>query len=73
MAQVCAICGKQSGKGRKYKKLMSKYNPTPFRKKKVNLQWVKIPKDIAKEPYKKFAGQRVKMCSTCRRTMSKYL
>jgi len=73
MAQVCAICGKKAGKGRQYKKLMSKYNPTLIKKKRPNIQWVRVPLGIKKEPFKKFAGKRVRMCSSCRRTMLKYL
>jgi len=67
----CAICGKKSVMGRQYKKLISKYNPTPKKRKYPNLQWVKIPLGIKKKNFKKFAGQRVLACAKCIKTLGK--
>jgi len=39
----CAICGKSSSMGGEYYKLISRYNPSPKKRKYPNLQWVKIP------------------------------
>ena len=54
MAKTCTICGKGSIMGRQYKKLMSKYNPTPMKRKYPNLQWLK-----------KKGGGRVLACAKC--------
>ena len=54
MANVCTICGKGSMMGRHYKKLMSKYNPTPMKRKYPNLQWLNLP-----------SGKRVLACTKC--------
>jgi len=43
MEKQCAICGKSSSMGGEYKKLISRYNPSPKKRKYPNLQWVKIP------------------------------
>jgi ribosomal protein L28 len=67
----CAICGKKSIRGRQYRKLMSRYNPTPIKRKYPNLQWVRIPLDIKKPAYKKFAGKRILACTKCIKTMGK--
>jgi ribosomal protein L28 len=58
MPRVCAICGKKSTMGRKYNKLMSKYNPTPKKRKKPNLQWGILP-----------SGERAKICTRCKKTL----
>ena len=71
MAQVCAICGKKPVVGRSYKKLISRYNPSPKKKKYPNLQWVKVPKDVQNPAFKKFAGKRIKICTNCLRTLYK--
>ena len=60
MSNVCAICGKGSTTGRKYNKLMSKYNPTPKSRRRPNLQWTILP-----------SGERVKVCTRCKRTLAK--
>jgi hypothetical protein len=46
--------------GRKYNKLMSKYNPTPKKRKKPNLQWGILP-----------SGERAKICTRCKKTLWK--
>lgn len=71
MANVCAICEKKSMMGRQYKKLMSKYNPTPKKRKYPNLQWVRIPLETKKKAYKKFAGKRIHACTKCIKTLAK--
>ena len=60
MPRECAICKKKSGLGRKYNKLMSKYNPSPKSRKKPNLQWVTLA-----------SGERVKACTRCIKTLQK--
>ena len=60
MARVCQICGKKSILARQYKKLISKYNPTPKKRKYPNLQWVRLPN-----------GKRVRACTRCIKTLSK--
>lgn len=67
----CPICGKRKSKARSWKKSRGKYNPTPERHQKPNLQWVRIPDDIKKEPYKEFTGQRIKACTKCIKKLSK--
>ncbi|MCD6233365.1 50S ribosomal protein L28 [bacterium] len=71
MSRICQICGKKPQVGRKLNKLRGKYNPTPKRVRYPNLQWVKIPKDIKKQPFRKFAGKRVLACTRCIKTLSK--
>jgi len=60
MSNICALCGKKSTMGRKYNKLMSKYNPTPKKRKRPNLQWAVLP-----------SGKRVKVCAKCKKTLLK--
>ncbi len=71
MAKKCAICGKTSSMGRSYKKLMSKYNPTPMKRKYPNLQWTRIPADTKNKSYREFLGQRIVACAKCIKTLSK--
>lgn len=71
MAKICKICEKKSAMGRQYKKLISKYDPTPKVRKYPNLQWVIIPKDVTKEDYKEFAGKRILACTKCIKALSK--
>jgi ribosomal protein L28 len=52
-------------------KLRGKFNPTTKRKVRPNLQWVKIPIGIKKEPYKKFAGKRILACTKCIKALAK--
>lgn len=67
----CVICQKKSAMGRQYKKLMSKYNPTPKKRKYPNLQKVRIPLGIRKKKYKKFADKRILACTKCIKAMGK--
>jgi len=60
MTKTCSICGKGSMMGRQYKKLMSKYNPTPKKRKHPNLKWVRL-----------FSGKRVLACTKCIKAMGK--
>jgi ribosomal protein L28 len=71
MAKKCTICGKGSRVFGQRKKLRGKYNPTVKRRKYPNLQWVRIPLDVKKEKYKKFAGQRILACSKCIKALAK--
>lgn len=73
MAKQCEICGKKSILGGKWIKLMSKYNPSPKKRKYPNLQWAKVPIDIGRKAFKEFAGKRVLACTKCRRTIVKPL
>ena len=65
MAKQCAICGKQGMMAGKRIKLRGKYNPTPKKRKYPNLQWLKVPVDIKRPAYKKFAGKRILACTKC--------
>lgn len=71
MAKECQICKKGSMMVGKLKKLRGKYNPTIRKRKYPNLQWMKIPLDIKKPAYKKFAGKRVLACTKCIKAFSK--
>jgi ribosomal protein L28 len=71
MAKICSICGKGSKVFGVRKKLRGKYNPTTKRRKYPNLQWVRIPQDIKKEKFKKFAGKRVLACTKCIKALGK--
>ncbi len=71
MAKECTICGKTSQVAKQIKKLRGKYNPTVKKRKQPNLQWLNIPSDIKKEPYKEFAGKRVLACAKCIKAMRK--
>ncbi len=50
---------------------MSKYNPTPKRKKQPNLQKTFIPFDIPAKKLRDFAGKKVVACTKCIKTMGK--
>ena len=60
MAKECAICGKSSLMAGQRKKLMSRYNPTPKKRKYPNIQWLRLP-----------SGKRVKACTKCIKTVAK--
>ncbi|MDD5606283.1 MAG: L28 family ribosomal protein [Candidatus Pacebacteria bacterium] len=60
MANQCEICKKKSMMGRQYKKLMSKYNPTPKKRKYPNLQKLTLPN-----------GKKVLACTKCIKALSK--
>ncbi|MDD2547987.1 MAG: L28 family ribosomal protein [Candidatus Pacebacteria bacterium] len=71
MAKVCKICEKKSAMERQYKKLISKYNPTPKKRKYPNLQWVLIPSDVDKKAYKEYAGKKILACTKCIKALYK--
>lgn len=71
MANECPICEKRSTMGRQYKKLISRYNPSPKKRKYPNLQWVTIPLDVKHKKFKEFAGKRIKACAKCIKTLNK--
>ena len=56
----CTICGKTSLMAGQRKKLMSRYNPTPKKRKYPNLQWIRLT-----------SGKRVKACTKCIKTIGK--
>jgi len=60
MAKQCSICGKKYTWAWRRVKLRGKYNPTIKKKKKPNLQWVRLP-----------SGERVKACTKCIKALSK--
>jgi ribosomal protein L28 len=60
MAKECAICGKTSLMAGQRKKLMSRYNPTPKKRKQPNLQWVRLN-----------PTQRIKACTKCIKRLAK--
>lgn len=71
MARECVICGKKRIMVGKWVKLRGKYNPTGKRKKYPNLQFVRIPSDVKRDAFKRFAGKRVLSCVKCIRTLKK--
>jgi len=71
MAKICQICGKKGIPAWRLVKFRGKYNPTIKKRKYPNLQWVKIPLDIKKPAYKKFAGKRILACTKCIKALSK--
>ena len=71
MAKKCKICGKGSMMVQRRVKLRGKYNPTVKRRSYPNLQNVRIPKDIKKKAYKKFAGKKVLSCTKCIKALEK--
>ena len=71
MAKQCTICGKKSMMVQKLKKLRGKYNPTVKKRKYPNLQQLRVPADIKRKAYKKFAGKRVLACAKCIKTLGK--
>jgi ribosomal protein L28 len=58
MSKQCEICKKKSKIVGKRVKLRGKYNPTTKKRKKPNLQWVKLP-----------SGKRFLVCSECRKLL----
>ena len=60
MAKQCAICAKKGIRSWKLRKLRGKYNPTVKKRKKPNLQWVRLP-----------SGERVLACTKCIKAMGK--
>lgn len=70
MSRQCVICNKKTTIAGQRKKLMSKYNPTPKKKKYPNIQSVFVSESVP-SPFKNFAGKRIKACTNCIRTLSK--
>ncbi len=68
---MCQICEKTSVMEGARKKLMSKYNPTPKKRKRPNLQKAFIPVDIKRKNFKEHAGQKVIACTKCIKTLGK--
>ncbi len=60
MAKQCNICGKSSVMGGHYKKVISKYNPSPKKRKYPNLQKTTLPN-----------GKKVLACTKCIKTLCK--
>lgn len=71
MARHCQICDKKGNLAGRWKKLRGKYNPTGKRKQKPNLQWLRVPENIKREPYRKLAGKRVLSCTKCMKAIGK--
>ncbi len=57
--------------GGHYKKLISRYNPSPLKRKYPNLQWATVPAATTKKNYKEFAGKRVLACAKCIKALGK--
>lgn len=53
------------------KKLMSRYNPTPKKRKRPNLQKVLVPSDTTRKNFKEFAGKKITACTKCIKTLGK--
>jgi len=60
MSQICELCKKQKKKAGRWVKLRGKYNPSPKRFQKINLQWVTLA-----------TGKRVKACTKCIKALQK--
>ncbi len=71
MPKKCEICEKTSTMENARKKLMSKYNPTPKRRKRPNLQKTYIPDSIVNKKFKRFLGKKVTACTKCIKTLGK--
>ena len=71
MPRQCLICEKKSIMAGQRKKLMSKYNPTPKKRKYPNLQLLSVPPDVKRPAYKKYAGQKIIACTKCIKTLDK--
>ncbi|HID11545.1 MAG TPA: hypothetical protein EYP17_09645 [Candidatus Latescibacteria bacterium] len=67
----CVICGKKRILVYRRKKLRGKYNPTTKRVQSPNLQWLKVPSNIKKNAFQKFAGKRILACTKCIKSLSK--
>ena len=71
MEKECTICGKSSFMGRQYNKLISRYNPSPKKRKYSNLPWATVPADTDRKKYVDFAGKRIIACAKCIKALSK--
>ena len=58
--KTCSVCNKGSRMVQKLVKLRGKYNPTIKKRKKPNLQWLKLP-----------SGERVLACTKCIKSIGK--
>jgi len=70
MPKQCAVCHKKTILAGQRKKLMSKYNPTPKKKKYPNLQSVFVPNETS-SLFRKFSGQRIKACTKCLKSLTR--
>lgn len=70
MSRECVVCKKKTVISNQRKKLMSKYNPTPKKRKYPNIQSIFVPED-APALFKEFAGKRIKACTKCIKALSK--
>ncbi len=70
MSRECAVCEKKTVVARQRKKLMSRYNPTPKKRKYPNIQSIAVPEEVPAS-FKEFAGKRIKACTKCIKTLSK--
>ena len=71
MEKTCTICDKSSFMGGKYKKLISRYNPSPKTRKYPNLQWVIVPEGTTNKKFKPYAGKRILACAKCIKSLGK--
>jgi ribosomal protein L28 len=71
MPKQCLICEKKSVMSSQRKKLMSKYNPTPRKRVRPNLQVLKVPLDVTNPRYKEHAGQKITACTKCIKALGK--
>jgi ribosomal protein L28 len=62
--KICSICEKKSSMGYILVKLRGKYNPTAKKRRRPNLQWVRLT-------YGKNAGKRVLACTKCIKRLAK--
>jgi len=71
MPKQCLICEKKSVMSSQRKKLMSKYNPTPRRRVRPNLQILRVPQDVTNKKFKEYAGTRITACAKCIKSLDK--
>lgn len=68
MARVCIRCGRAPSAQSKRKLLRGNYNPTARRMKRPNLQWARLPKELAAKWHLP-AGRKVRLCAKCIKTI----
>lgn len=71
MEKECEICGKSSSMGGSYYKLISRYNPSPKKRKYPNLQKVTVPENPTNKKFKDFAGKKILACTKCIKSLDK--
>jgi ribosomal protein L28 len=71
MEKKCTICGKSSCMGGSYYKLISKYNPSPKKRKYPNLQKLNVPENPSNKKFKEFAGKKILACAKCIKSLDK--